>query len=106
PGISRETPCLLRQRHLTGITACFLINSVPSLYCHCTEVGQNNISDGIFVSCAFLLSVVNTFLLSISISLCFLLISRCRNAHLSSTSLEISITAAFTSTSMIEESCV
>lgn len=57
-------------------------------------------------SSALLFSIRTSFLLSISFSLCLREISRCRKAHLSSTSLEISATAAFTSTSMIEDSCV
>lgn len=54
-------------------------------------------------SCAVLLSIITSFLLSDSISLCLRDISWCKKAHLSSTSLEISATAAFTKTSMIED---
>lgn len=54
-------------------------------------------------SCAVLLSIMTSFLLSDSISLCLRDISWCKKAHLSSTSLEISATAAFTKTSMIED---
>lgn len=58
-------------------------------------------------SCARLLSsIIISFLFSISFSLCFRDSSRCRKAHLSSTSLEISATAAFTRTSIIDDSWV
>lgn len=54
-------------------------------------------------SCVVLLSIITSFLFSVSISLCLREISWCKKAHLSSTSLEISATAAFTKTSMIED---
>lgn len=54
-------------------------------------------------SCAFLFSIIRSFFLSISFSLCFREISKCKNAHLSSTSLEISATAALTKTSIMDD---
>lgn len=57
-------------------------------------------------SSAFLFSIVNNFRLRLSFSLCLRDISRCKNAHLSSTNLDISATAALTKTSIIEDSCV
>lgn len=57
-------------------------------------------------SCAVLFSIISIFLFSISFSLCFRDISRCRNEHLSSTSLDISATAALTKTSIIEDNWV
>lgn len=57
-------------------------------------------------SSAFLFSIINSCRLRFSFSLCLRESSRCKNAHLSSTNLDISATAALTKTSMIEDSCV
>lgn len=93
-------------------TTCFIL---VHLYAWCTnlpksswgaQIRQLSILPNPRCSCAFLFSIISNFLFSISFSLCFRLISRCKNAHLSSTSLDISVTAALTKTSIIDDNWV